>query len=55
MGGAGGFRLFVDSTTFLISVYNLQQQFEQNLHLHINPQIYNLHFQQNGLKYLKNR
>ena len=33
--GPGGVRLFVDSTTFLLSVYNLQQKFEQNLHLHI--------------------
>ena len=32
----GGGRLFVDSTIFLLSVYNLQPKFEQNLHLQIN-------------------
>ena len=47
----GGVRLFVDSTTFLIVVYNLQQKFEQNLHLHLNRQIYKLHFRQNDLKW----
>ena len=36
-GGPGGVRLSVDSTTFLLSVYNLQQKFEQYLHLHKNP------------------
>ena len=50
-----GVRLSVDSTTFLLSVYNLQQKFEQNLHLQINPKIYNLRFRQNALKYLKNQ
>ena len=54
-GGPEGVGLSVDSTTFFLSVYNLQQKFEQNLHLQINPKIYNLRFQQNALKYLKNR
>ena len=53
-GGPVGVGLSVDSTTFLLSVYNLQQKFEQNLHLQINPKIYNLRFRQNALKYLKN-
>jgi hypothetical protein len=53
-GGAGGVRLSVDSTTFLLSVNNLQQKLEQNLHLQIDPKIYNLHFRQNALNYLKN-
>ena len=54
-GGGGGVGNSVDSTTFLLSVYNLQQKFEQNLHLQINPKIYNLRFRQNALKYLKNQ
>jgi hypothetical protein len=54
-GGAGGVGLSVDSTTFLLSVYNLQTKFEQNLHLQINPKIYNLRFQQNALQYPKNQ
>ena len=54
-GGAGGVGLSVDSTTSLLSVYNLQEKFEQNLHLQINPKIYNLLFRQNDLKYLKNQ
>ena len=33
-GGAGGFQVSVDSTTFLHVFYNLHQKFEQNLHLH---------------------
>ena len=53
--GPGGVGLSVDSTTFLLSVYNLQQKFEENLHLQINAKIYNLRFQQNALKYLKNQ
>jgi hypothetical protein len=53
--GPGGVRLAVDSTAFLLSVYNQQQKFEQNLHLQINPKIYNLRFRQNALKYLKNQ
>ena len=47
-GRAG--QLSVDSATFLLSFYNLQQKFEENLHLQINPRIYKL---QNALKYLK--
>jgi hypothetical protein len=54
-GGPGGDKLSVDSTTFLLSVYNLQQKFEQNLHLQIISKIYNLRFRQNALKYLKNQ
>jgi hypothetical protein len=54
-GGARGVGLSVDSTTFLLSVYNLQQKFEQNLHQQVNPKIYNLQFRQNALKYLKNQ
>ena len=52
-GGAGGVGLSVDSTTFLLFFYNLQQKFEENLHQQINPKIYNLQFRQNALKYLK--
>ena len=55
LGGGGGVGLSVDSTTFLRSVYNLQQKFEQNLHLQVNPKIYNLQFRQNALKYIKNQ
>jgi hypothetical protein len=39
----------------IATVYNLQQKFEQNLHLQINPKIYNLQFRQNASEYLKNQ
>ena len=54
MQGYIGVGLSVDSTTFLLSVYNLQQKFEQNLHLQKNSKIYNLRFRQNALKNFKN-
>ena len=50
--GARGVPVSVDSTIFCHVFYNLQQKFEQNLHLHINPWIYNLHFCSKAFKFI---
>ena len=53
--GGGGPTFCRFYTFFGFFFYNLQLKFEQNLHLQRNPEIYNLQFRQNALKYLNNK